>query len=438
MAQQTPIDPQTNDFIARRDRHLSRAIYRVFDLQFSRGEGSYLYTQDGARYIDLFAGIAVHNIGHQHPKVIEAAKEQMDRLWHICLNYGMYASAVDLAERLAGLVPDPLETLFFGNSGAEAVEGALKLARLATGRPAIIACKGAFHGRTFGALSMTASNSVYRKGFEPLLPEVYHVNYPYSLWSVHGPDPDAVAAGALREIEDLFRWEVSPDRVAAILVEPVLGEGGYVPAPPAYLQGLRELCDRHGILLILDEIQSGFGRTGKLFALEHSGIVPDVLVMGKAMGAGLPISAFMASKQLHDRFSPGGHGSTYGGNAVACAAAMAGLDVLEEEGLVERAATVGTQLLERLGELEQLPVVAEVRGVGCMIGIEFVDADGNPDAVITEEVVQGCLEQNVLILSCGAHKNVVRLIPALNIPEDVLEAGVRVFETVIKEAVARR
>lgn len=439
MAQQMPAAQRSyGDFSARRDRHLSRAIYRVFDLQFVRGEGSYLYTVDGERYIDLFAGIAVHNVGHNHPKVVEAAKKQMEDLWHICLNYGMYPPAVDLAERLASILPNQLETMFFGNSGAEAVEGSVKLARLATGRPAVIACRGAFHGRTFGALSMTASNSLYRRGFEPLLPEVYHVNYPYPLWSSHGPDPDAVTAVALREIEDLLRWEVSPDRVAAILIEPVLGEGGYVPAPPQYLRGLRELCDRHGILLILDEVQSGFGRTGKMFAMEHSGIVPDIAVLGKALGAGLPISAFVASRELHDKFPAGGHGSTYGGNAIACAAAMAGLDVIEEEGLVERAAHIGIDVLARLRPLEELPAVAEVRGLGCMIGVEFVDGQGRPDAELTEEVVQGCLERNVLILSCGAHKNVVRLIPALNIPEDVLDEGVSVFESVIREAVARR
>lgn len=439
MANNTSISNTSRDnFISRRDRHLSRAIYRVFDLQFTHGQGSYLYADDGQRYIDLFAGIAVHNVGHNHPKVVGAAKEQMDKLWHVCLNYGMYAPAVDLAERLASLLPDPLETMFFGNSGAEAVEGAIKLARIATGRPAVIACRGAFHGRTMGALSMTASNSLYRRGFEPLLPEVYHVNYPYPLWSAHGPDPDAVAAAALREIEDLFRWEVSPERVAAILVEPVLGEGGYVPAPSRYLQGLRELCDRHGILLILDEVQSGFGRTGKMFALEHSGVVPDILVVGKALGAGLPLSAFIASRELHDKFPPGGHGSTYGGNAVACAAAMAGLDVLEEENLVERAARIGEQVMERLRALEELPGVAEVRGLGCMIGVEFVDEQGRPDPELTEEVVQGCLQHNVLILSCGAHKNVVRLIPALNIPDDVLAEGLDVFESVIREAVARR
>lgn len=439
MAKQVPVRQRSeDDFITRRDRHLSRAIYRVFDLQFTRGEGSYLYSDDGQRYIDLFAGIAVHNVGHNHPKVVEAAKKQMDDLWHVCLNYGMYAPAIDLAERLASLLPDPLETMFFGNSGAEAVEGAIKLARIATGRPAIVACRGSFHGRTMGALSMTASNSLYRRGFEPLLPEVYHVNYPYPLWSAHGPDPDAVTAASLREIEDLLRWEVSPDRVAAILIEPVLGEGGYVPAPLQYLRGLRELCDRHGILLILDEVQSGFGRTGKMFAMEHSGIVPDILVMGKALGAGLPISAFVASRELHDKFPPGGHGTTYGGNAVSCAAAMAGLDVIEEEGLVERAARIGDEVLARLKPLEELQRVAEVRGLGCMIGIEFVDEHGRPDAELTEEVVQGCLARNVLILSCGAHKNVVRLIPALNIPDDVLAEGVGVFESVIREAVARR
>lgn len=428
----------SDTFQARRDRYLSRAIQRVFDLHFVEGRGSLLFTETGERYVDLFAGIAVHNLGHRHPKVVQAAMEQMNRLWHLCLNYGMYAPAVDLAERLASLTPDPLDTVFFGNSGAEAVEGALKLARLATGRPALIAFRGAFHGRTMGALSMTASNSRYRRGFEPLLPEVYHVNYPYPLWSPYGRDPEAAAAGALRELEDLFRWEVSPERVAAILVEPVLGEGGYVPAPPQFLQGLRRLCDQYGILLILDEVQSGFGRTGKLFAFEHAGVVPDILVMGKALGAGLPLSAFMASRELHDRFPAGSHGSTYGGNAVACAAALAGLDVLYEEGLIERAARIGRQLLERLKALEELPGVAEVRGLGCMIGVEFVDRDGRPDPELTEEVVKGCLERHVLILSCGAHKNVVRLIPALNIPDDILEEGVGVFETVIRQAAARR
>ncbi len=426
MALSTVIDPTV---------HLSPVTARVTDLPIERGEGSYLYTTDGRRLIDFVAGVAVHALGHCHPAVVRAVREQAGRLMHLCANYGYYPPLVQLAATLARLAPPPLDTAFFGNSGAEAIEGAIKLARHATGRPALIAFKGAFHGRTMGAGSLTASGSRYREGYEPLLGSVYHATYPYPLRSPLGPDPARVVAGALAELDSLFELVVSPKTVAAIVVEPVMGEGGYVPAPPGFLEGLRERCDRHGMLLVFDEIQTGIGRTGAMFACQRYGVTPDVLVLGKALGFGLPISAVVASRALHETWPAGKHGSTFGGNPVAAAAGLAGLAVIEAEGLVERARELGDELAARLRALaDRFPIIGEVRNLGLMIGVEFVGPDGSPNTEAVQRILRYALEHGVLMVGCGTHRNVIRFMTALNIPRHVLDAGLEVFEAAVAHA----
>lgn len=417
--------------LARGQRVLSAAIQREISLPVVRAEGSLIETEDGARYIDLFAGIGVHALGHRHPEVMRAAREQMENLTHLGLNYGYYPPAVELGERLAEMCPGPLDAVFFGNSGAEGVEGAVKLARAATGRPGVVAFHGAFHGRTLGALSLTAASSFYRSSFEPLVPNVYHVPHPYVVWRRTGGEEAACVRESLDHLDALFRWIVRPEKIAAVVMEPVLGEGGYAPTPFALLRALREICDRHGIKLVLDEVQTGIGRTGRMFACEHVPVVPDILVLGKALGFGFPISAIVASRAMHDAWRPGQHGTTFGGHPVACAAALAGLTVMAREGIVERVAERGARMLERLAALRDLPGVVDVRGLGFMVAVEFARPDGSPDGERAEAVIRRCRERHVLILPCGADHNAVRLIPALNIPAELLDRALAILEEAV-------
>lgn len=391
-----------------------------------RAEGAYIYDADGMRYLDFTCGIAVTNTGHCHPRVVQAIQEQAARLLHGQVNIIYHRPLLELVEELHTIVPPPINCFFFSNSGAEAVEGAIKLARHATGRPNVIVFQGSFHGRTALAMALTTSKTIYRAGYQPLPAGVFVAPYPYAYR--YGWDAEQTEAFCLRELEFLLRTQTAPAETAAILIEPVLGEGGYIVPPPGFLRGVRRLCDEHGILLIADEIQCGFGRTGKWFAIEHFEVAPDIMVMAKGLASGLPLSCVAARRELMERWIPGSHGGTYGGNAVACAAAVATVRVIREEGLLENAQRQGALLLERLHELQrEFPVIGDVRGLGLMVGVEFTAPNGAPDAAVARKVLARCLERRLLLLTCGAYDNVVRWMPPLIVTSEQVEAALNIF-----------
>jgi 4-aminobutyrate aminotransferase len=414
-------------------RHLSPAMARYFERTWSHGDGHRLYDADGRAYLDFACGIATTVLGHRHPAVSAAIHAQTDRLLHVCNGLGYIEPVARLAERIAASMPTGLDAVFLANSGTEAIEGALKLARRATGRRAIVAFSGGFHGRTLGALSVTTSNPNYQLGHGPFVPEVHIVPYP-SAYRDFGGDEQAATRGSLVALERLFAETVAPAEVAAILIEPVLGEGGYVPAPLDFLRRLRALADEHGILLILDEVQSGYGRTGRMWAFEHAGIVPDVVCLAKAMANGLPLGALISRRDLQDRWGLGAHGSTFGGNPVACAAGIAVIETIEREGLVANAAQRGEQLRAALLELKGRDErIGDVRGPGLMIGVEFVKDRGTrePDGDLGNAMIARCADTGLLLLTCGASHNVVRWIPPLDVTSDEIDEGVAIFEQVL-------
>jgi 4-aminobutyrate aminotransferase len=415
LVREKPEPDSADAWLARERAHLSQVLYRYTPLVIDHAKGSYLYAIDGRRYLDFACGIAVTNLGHGHPEVLRAAHAQIDRLVHISV-VAHHEPMIELAERLALIAPKGLDKVFFANSGAEAVEGAIKLARYVTGRPAIIAFQGAFHGRTYGALSLTASKAYYRERYEPYLPAVYHVPYPYPFRNPTGPGEAATLQYVFDAIDEMLDTRVPPRNIAAFIVEPVLGEGGYVVPPADFLPRLRRLCDQHDILLIVDEVQSGYGRAGKMFACEHSGVVADVMTLAKSIASGFPLSAVVAKSRLMDRWEPAAHGSTFGGNPVACAAGLATLDVFEREGILANTVERGAELMRRLGQLKSsTPAIGDVRGQGLMIGVELVHPDGKPDGGLLKRIRQVCLDSGLVLLSCGPHDNVIRLVPPLNL-----------------------
>ena len=402
------------------DRSVVPAVWsRITNLVVDHGEGSWLVTADGDRYLDYTSGIGVTNTGHAHPRVVAAIQAQAAKLLHGQQNIVYHEPGLRLYERLAGLLPGGPWSTFLANSGAEAVEAAVKLARVATGRPAIVAFRYGFHGRTGQAMALTAAKDVYRGAFEPLPGSVYHAAYPYCYRATGGAhDPAACSCDWEAQLDLLFHQLVYPDKVAGIIVEPVIGEGGYIVPPPGFLPRLREITRQHGMLLIADEVQTGFGRTGELFAVRHWDVEPDILVMAKGIASGLPLSGILARTELMDRFPPGAHGGTYGGNVVACAAALATLDVIEDEGLVANARTRGTQLLEGLRAASAgRAAVGDVRGLGLMVAMELVkpgEGDGRvPDPALTKRIQQACFDRGLLVLTAGTYVNVIRIIPPL-------------------------
>jgi len=414
---------------------------RYTELVVERGEGSWIETLDGERYLDYTSGIGVTNTGHAHPRVVAAIAEQAARIIHAQQNILYHKPGLELHERLPLRCPGATDGtlggeavgLFLSNSGAEAIEAAVKLAKIATRRPVVVAFRGGFHGRTHGTMALTSSAIKNRGHYEPLLGGVHFVPYPDPL---RFGGPDAAVAATMAAIEELFATLVYPDDVCAFLVEPILGEGGYVVPPDTFLPELRRLADTHGILLAVDEVQSGFGRTGRFFATEWTDAVPDIVVMAKGIASGLPLSGIMARRSLLDRFPPAGHGGTYGGNAVACAAALATLDVIEDEGLVEAAARQGARLLDGLREaVAGHQSVAEVRGRGLMIGIEFADRrEGGlkPRPDLARAVLAAAFSRKLLLLTCGVYGQVVRVIPPLVTTDDEVDLAVRI----ISESVA--
>jgi 4-aminobutyrate aminotransferase len=389
---------------------------RYTDLVVERASGSWIETADGERYLDYTCGIGVTNTGHAHPRVVAAIAEQAARGIHLQQNIVYHQPGLELHRRLPRRFPNARPGtdygLFLSNSGAEAVEAAMKLAKVATGRPAFVAFRGGFHGRTHGALALTSSNVKYRAHFEPLVGAVHFAPFPYPL---RMGGPDAALAATMAAIDELFATVVAPDDVAAFVVEPVLGEGGYVIPPDGFLPALRAVADRHGILLAVDEVQSGYARTGRFFATEWTATTPDIVIMAKGIASGLPLSGILAPRSLLDRLAPGSHGGTYGGNAVACAAALATLDVIDDERLAERAEQLGTRMLAALRERAAgHGSVAEVRGRGLMLAIEFADGEAlTPRADLAKALLAEAMARNVLLLSCGTYGQAVRIIPPL-------------------------
>ncbi|MFG1907903.1 aspartate aminotransferase family protein [Kribbella sp. NPDC048928] len=402
---------------------LSQILKQATGVVAARGEGVQLFDEDDRRYLDFTAGIGVTSTGHCHPRVVAAAQEQVGRIIHAQYTTVMHRPLLTLVDRLGEVLPDNLDRMFFANSGSEAIEAALRLTRQATGRPNVIVFHGGFHGRTVAAASMTTSGTKFRSGFSPLMAGVHVSPFPdpgHFGWPV-----EQATDFALSQLDYVLQTLSTPADTAAFFVEPVLGEGGYVPANERFFAGLRERADQHGILLVVDEVQTGFGRTGKFWGGDHFGSRPDVLVTAKGLASGFPLSAIAASSELMEKAWPGSQGGTYGANAVACAAALATLDVIKDEGLVQNSADRGTQLKQALQLVaDKHDQITDVRGLGLMIGNEFRDADGKPDPATATAAQQEAARRGLLLLTCGAWGQVVRFIPALVVsPDEIDEAA---------------
>lgn len=411
---------------------LSPVWSHLTTLQPVDAEGIYFYDAHGNQYIDFTSGIGVTNTGHCHPRIVKAIQEQAQKLIFGQMNIVIPPPALDLAETLNSVTPEPINNFFFSNSGAEAIEAAVKLARHATQRRNIIVFQGSFHGRTAQTMAMTTAKTVYSYDYHPLPSGVYVTPFPYSYY--YGWDEETTIDFCLKHLELLFKTQSPTEQTAAIVIEPVLGEGGYVPVPDRFLKALRAICDEHGILLILDEVQSGFGRTGKFFAFEHTDIIPDVIVMAKGLGSGMPISAIAARHDLMERWKTGTHGGTYGGgNAVVLAAACETIKVIQEENLVENAAEVGDYLQSKLCNLQaHYPIIGDVRGRGMMIATEFT-RDGKPDKTSAKAIANICVENRLLLLTCGPYENIIRWIPPLITSKAQVDTALQIFESALKQ-----
>lgn len=407
--------------------HLSPVWTRIFPIEVEYGQGCYLYDIHGNAYLDFTCGIGVTNTGHCHPRVVEAIQKQAGLLIHGQANIVYHKPMLELVNELRQIVHPSIDGFFFTNSGAEAVEGAIKLARHATGRQNVIVFQGSFHGRTVGTMSLTTSKTVYRVGYQPLMSGVFVAPYPYAY--KFGWSEKQTTEWCLGELENLLLSQTAPQETAAILIEPVLGEGGYVVPPKEFLQSLRKLCDLHGILLIADEVQSGFGRTGKWFAQEHFEIVPDIMTVAKGIASGLPLSGVFSRIDLMKKWATGTHGGTYGGNAVACSAAVATVRAMREEDMPGNARMRGAQLISRLKDIQsKYEVIGDVRGLGLMVGVEFRNLERKPDKMTTKTVINACLAEKLLLLSCGTYDNVIRWIPPLIVTEKQIDDAVDIFE----------
>lgn len=413
---------------------LSPVWTHLTEFQPVRGEGIYLYDEDGTRYTDFTSGIGVTNTGHCHPSVVIAIRKQAERLIFAQMNCVISPQTVALAETLRRVTPASIDTFFFSNSGAEATEAALKLARHATERTNVIVFQGSFHGRTSQAMAMTTSKTVYRYKYHPLPSGVFVAPFPYSYY--YGWDEDTTVAFCLEQLEHLLKAQTSPDETACMMIEPVLGEGGYVPAPASFLRGLREIADKYGILLVIDEVQSGFGRTGKFFCYEYADVEPDIIVMAKGLGSGMPISGIASRRELMNKWQLGTHGGTYGGgNAVVMAAARAGIEAILDEDLHGNAFRMGEHLQDGLRDLQlEFTQIGDVRGLGLMVATEFTDANGKPDPDICKRIHAAMLEQRTLLLTCGTYSNIIRWIPPLIINEAQIDEALAQFRTALEKA----
>jgi 4-aminobutyrate aminotransferase len=416
----------------RRADAISRGVGVTTQIYAEKAQNAEIWDVEGRRYIDFAAGIAVVNTGHRHPKVIAAVKDQLDHFTHTCHQVVPYENYVRLAERLNQAVPGNFKKkTIFVTTGAEAVENAVKIARAATNRPAVIAFSGAFHGRTFMGMTLTGKVVPYKVGFGAMMPDVFHVPFPVEL---HGQTVEA----SLSVLDKLFKADVDPGRVAAFIIEPVQGEGGFYEVPRAFMQKLREIADKHGILLIADEVQTGFARTGKLFAMEHFGVVADITTMAKGLGGGFPIAAVTGRAEIMDAPGPGGLGGTYGGNPIGVAAGNAVLDVIEEEGLTERATQLGNRLKQSLQSLtDAVPQIADIRGPGFMNAVEFnIPGSATPNPDFANRVREKALENGLILLTCGIYGNVIRFLAPITIEDAVFNEALGILETTLRQCAA--
>ncbi|MBY6038048.1 aspartate aminotransferase family protein [Fictibacillus nanhaiensis] len=405
------------------------------NLPVVKAEGCYYYGLDGKQYLDFTSGIATANTGHRHPRVVQAIKEAADHLVHGPSGVIMYESILKLADELTHVLPGNLDCFFFANSGTEAIEGAIKLAKHVTKRPYVISFIGCFHGRSLGALSVTTSKSKYRKFLQPN-GLTYQVPYADVTGCPSGMDPETYVIEKLeKDFETLFNHQVTPEEVACMIVEPVLGEGGYIVPPKGWLKKMREICDRHGILLIFDEVQTGFGRTGEWFAAQTFNVTPDIMAIAKGIASGLPLSATVASKELMKQWPLGSHGTTFGGNPIACSAALATIEVLKEEKLIQNSKEMGAYAYNKLKEIETAyPVIGSVRALGLMIGIEIIDPfSGKPDGNALMTILNKCLDKGALFYLCGNNSEVIRMIPPLTINKEQIDQGLFILEEAITE-----
>ena len=417
-----------SDLVKRGKKVLTPAL--AFDTQVVavKAEGCWVEGDDGKKYLDFSCGTVVTNIGHRPPRVVKAAQAQLERFIHAgCVFY--YDSVVKLFEELTRITPGDIDMFFVANAGVEAVEGSLKLARWVTRRGGIICFRGAFHGRTLGAISITSSRVHYRKRYEPLLPSVYRTPYPYCYRCPMGQKEGKCSLECFQYLETMMDQDIPTTDIGAVIMEPILGEGGYVVPPKSYMERLRELCDRHEFLLIFDEIQSGMGRAGKWFACEHFGVVPDIICIAKGIASGFPLSAFGASKKLMQDWPPGAHGTTFGGNPISCAAAVATIETIREDKLLEKCQELSPWIIEKLKKLqEKYPVIGDIRGLGYMIGIELVHEDKKPAPELTSRLLKLCLEEGLILIGCGTWSNVIRFIPPLIVTREELEKGLTILD----------
>jgi 4-aminobutyrate aminotransferase/(S)-3-amino-2-methylpropionate transaminase len=423
------------DLQARRVAAVPRGVGTMLPVFAARAQGAEMWDTEGKRYIDFAGGIAVLNTGHNHPVIKAAVAAQLENFSHTCFQVMPYESYIALAEQINAIAPidGECQTLFV-TTGAEAVENAVKVARAKTGRPGVIAFSGGFHGRTMLGMALTGKVVPYKVGFGPFMSEIYHAPYPNDYRGIS-------VADALAGLESLFKSDVDPNRVAAMIVEPVQGEGGFVVAPAEWLQGLRRICDQYGILLIADEIQTGFARTGKMFAIEHSGVSPDLMTMAKSLAGGFPLSALCGRKDIMDAANPGGLGGTYGGSPLGCAAGLAVMQVIKDENLMERAEKQGALMVDRLTALQSrntISCIGDVRNLGAMVAMELVkDRDSKtPDADLTRALVGKCAEKGLVILSCGTYGNVIRFLAPLVASEELLNEGLDILESALTELLA--
>ena len=397
-------------------------------------EGCYLYTEDGSKVLDFASGVAVNNLGNKNPEVVEAIKKQLDTMIHVGHNVVYNESYVELAEKLVEMTGGDTK-VYFSNSGAEVNDGAMKLAKYVTKRPAIIAFRNSFHGRTIGSLSITGSSSSYRKNYEPLMPAVYLADYANCHHCSFVKTKGQCSMECIKQFDSIFAKLIAPECVAAIIVEPVQGEGGYITPPEEFLKGLREICDKNGIMLIFDEVQTGVGRTGQLYAYQTFGVKPDILTSAKALGGGVPLGAIIAKKEIMDKWPAGAHGGTFGGNPLACAAGLKTLEIIERDGLLENCRIQGKYFKNRLLKLqEKYPkYIGDVRGVGLMVAMELVDENGNPNSEITTTIKQKALEKNLLLLTCGSDHNVVRFIAPLVVSKKEIDEAMAIIEEIFND-----
>lgn len=390
---------------------------RATTLGVVNSEGSYIFTEDGRKILDFASGVAVNNLGHRNPEIIAAIEEQLKTMIHVGHNVVYNESYVRLAEKLVEMTGGNTK-VYFSNSGAEANEGAIKLAKYVTKRPAIISFKNSFHGRTLACVSVTGSNSAYRKFYEPLMPSVYWAEY-----------------GNLEQFEEIFSKLVDPECVAAMIVEPVQGEGGYIVPNKSFLQGLRDICNKYNILLIFDEIQTGIGRTGELYAYQTFGVEPDILTSAKALGGGIPLSAIIAKKEIMDQWPAGAHGGTFGGNPLACAAGLKTLEIIEKGDVLDNCRKQGAYFVEELKKMQnKFPNrICNVRGLGLMVAMEIVNADGKPDAGYAAQIKEKALDKNLLLLLCGCNHNVVRFIAPLTVSKEEIDFAINVIDEIMSE-----